>query len=102
MEDYSLLRHFPARVFFNAGVVFRAVPIFPTTFFLIQKIDNEPTLLRAIDDVLQCPSCGSKLSASLDTNEISCGECGFFGSEKDGIKDLTYVPKEARVAKEGD
>lgn len=98
LEDYSVLRFVPVRGLFNIGIIFRIVPVFPTTFFLLQKNNNAKDLLRTFNDVLQCPSCRSKLKISSGTDEIVCGKCGFAGSLKDGITDLTFVPRDAKLA----
>ncbi len=100
LEDYSLLRSLPVRFLYNSGIIFRELPIFPTTFFLLQKYTSGSSSLRAMKDLLQCPSCGSMLSNQINLREILCSTCGFSGTTKDGITDMTFIPKEAHVAGE--
>lgn len=102
LEDYSILRLLPVRSLLRVGLIFRAVPIFPTTFFLVRKSGNVDISLLEFKEILRCPSCGGKLSTNADREEVFCGECQFVGSVKDGITDLTFVPRDAKVIEEGD
>ncbi len=101
LEDYSILRAIPAGSLFNIGIIFRSVPIFPTMFFHFQKGNGNQTSLRVINDILQCPSCSSKLPIEAESGKIECAKCRFVGFTSDGIIDLTYVPQQAKVAKDG-
>ena len=70
-------------------------------FFHFQKGNGNQTSLGAINDILQCPSCGSKLPIEAESGKIECEKCGFVGLTSNGIIDLTYVPEQAKVAKDG-
>ncbi len=102
LEDYSILRVLPLKSLFNMGIIFRDAPIFPTTIFLLQKNSGGGGPLKPLDDIVQCPSCGSKLNKLSPVDDIVCSNCGFAGSEKDGITDLIFVPKDAKVSREGE
>jgi len=100
LEDYSLLGYLPTRSLLNAGVIFRYIPIFPSTFYLLKKGGNGSLQLLDYSEILHCPSCGGKLNVNAIPDNLNCLNCGFVGTVDDGIIDLTFLPNDAKIVEE--
>ncbi len=96
LEDYSFMKFLPMKFFLAIGSIFNKFSVFPTTFFLLQKNGALKESLPAIQDILQCPRCGTGLPNHGP--DLTCGECGASYKMEDDILDITYLPGEAKIA----
>ena len=101
MEDYSLIERMPVKFFLEVGILFNFLPLFPTTFFLLQKKSDHADRLPDIHQILKCPKCGSKITLQDGLPVHTCRECSTEYIVDNEILDMTHIPADAKIANEG-
>ena len=102
LEDYSLLKRIPLNFYLKIGTMFNFFPLFPTTFFLLQKKQDKVIPLPDIHNILKCPKCGSGITLKDDLSDHTCAECSSVYLMDKDILDMIYIPSNAMIADEGE
>ena len=101
-EDYLLIKRLPLKLFLKAGTMFNFFPLFPTTFFLLQKKHDKKVPLPDIHRILKCPKCGSKVIPDNDSKDYMCSACSSVYTMQHGVLNMVYIPDDAKIADEGE
>ena len=96
LEEYTLLRHAPARWFIRLGSALSGAPGFPTRFAVLERsgvaVGHD---LPALESILACPRCRTDRPEWWSVEAPRCDACGYVGRRSHDVLDLRYVPPAA-------
>ena len=96
LEEYYLMRRFPAGVFVRLGSALGRAPAFPARFAVLEKDQRPGASFPDLERILACPRCRTPFSPGSGDGPPVCGACGYRGTIRGAVLDLRYVPEGVR------